>query len=159
MEYRPGPSTSLSELCLAWFDHQWGNFDPSPIGWDWFALQLSDGSDVMLSVVRDASDRLLYRYGTFITPSGIVIQLFSDDFDVLSTGSWTSPASGAVYPGEWRISVPAWGFDVTLMPVIDQCEFDATSTTRNYYWEGEVTVSGTHNGRGFVELTGYASSP
>jgi predicted secreted hydrolase len=39
-----------------------------------------------------------------------------------------------------------------------QSEFDATSTTRNYYWEGEVTINGSHGGKGFVELSGYAES-
>lgn len=142
----------------AWFDHQWGDFDPRPIGWDWFALQLSDGSDVMLSIVRDERDQPFYGYGTFVTPNGTVNHLTADGFQVSSTASWISPASGAEYPAGWCVIIPAWGVDVALMPVIDECEFDATSTTRNCYWEGEVTVSGSHNGDGFVELTGYAGS-
>jgi predicted secreted hydrolase len=133
----------------AWFDHQWGNFDPRAIGWDWFALQLSDGSDVMFSLVRDEADQPLYCYGTFIGPDGTASHLTADQFQVLSTESWTSPSSGAVYPAGWEVSIPDWGVEVTVMPVIDRCEFDATSTTQNYYWEGEVTVSGSHNGKAF----------
>ena len=52
----------------AWFDHQWGNFTALSIGWDWFALQLSDGSDVMLSLVRDAEGQALHHYGTWVAP-------------------------------------------------------------------------------------------
>jgi len=143
---------------LAWFDHQWGNFDPRPMRWDWFAVQLSDGSDMMLSVTRGEADQPRYRYGTFVTPDGAASHLDADQFQVLPTKSWTSSTSGGVYPAGWQLSVPTRGVDVALVPVLDHCEFDATSTTRNYYWEGEVTVSGSHSGRGFVELTGYGPS-
>lgn len=142
----------------AWFDHQWGNFDPRSIGWDWFALQMSDGTDVMISLVRDEKDQLVYRYGTFIAPDGNATHLVGEDFQVSPTGSWISPASGATYPSGWGVSIPGWGVDVVLIPVIVQSEFDATSTTRNYYWEGEVTINGSHGGKGFVELSGYAES-
>jgi predicted secreted hydrolase len=39
----------------AWFDHQWGDFiTVGGGGWDWFAVNLADGTDVTLSLVRDA---------------------------------------------------------------------------------------------------------
>jgi predicted secreted hydrolase len=142
----------------AWFDHQWGDFDPRHIGWDWFALQMSDGSDVMISLVRGENGQLVYRYGTFIGPDGNATHLAGDDLQVSPTGSWMSPVSGATYPSGWGISIPGWGIDVVLIPVIVASEFDATSTTRNYYWEGEVTIRGSHGGKGFVELSGYAES-
>jgi len=142
----------------AWFDHQWGNFDPRPIGWDWFALQMSDGSDVMLSLVRDEQGQLVYGYGTLVAPDGNASHLADEDLQVSPTGSWISPASGATYPSGWGVSIPGWGIDVVLIPVIVASEFDATLTTRNYYWEGEVTISGSHGGKGFVELSGYAEN-
>ena len=38
----------------AWFDHQWGDFIAvGGGGWDWFAVNLADGSDLTLSLVRD----------------------------------------------------------------------------------------------------------
>src|SRR5205807_8080376 len=38
----------------AWFDHEWGPgaLPAGAAGWDWFALQLSDGSDLMLFRMR-----------------------------------------------------------------------------------------------------------
>ncbi len=140
----------------AWFDHQWGNFQAQTIGWDWFALQLNDGSDVMITLLRDEAGRPLYRYGTLVTAEGTTAHLAADEFRVVSTGSWTSPGSGALYPAGWRVSIPDKGISLILTPTIEHAEFDATSTTRNYYWEGEVTVTGSHDGMGFVELMGYA---
>src|SRR5206468_4806342 len=35
----------------AWFDHQWGDFISVGGGWDWFAVNLADGSDLTLSMV------------------------------------------------------------------------------------------------------------
>jgi hypothetical protein len=52
-----------------------------------------------------------------------------------------------------KVSIPAWGVDVTLAPVVYECEFDATPTTRDYYWEGEGIVGGSQSNKGFVELT------
>jgi predicted secreted hydrolase len=144
--------TETTVTGLGWFDHQWGNFDPLSMGWDWFALQLDDGSDVMLNIGRQP----YYRYGSFVTPDGTASPLAAQEFEVSSTESWASSVSRSVYPAAWRIRIPDRGIDITVMPVIQQCEFNATSTTRNYYWEGEVLVSGNRSGRGFVELTGYS---
>ena len=39
----------------AWFDHQWGDFiSVGGGGWDWFAVNLDDGTDLTLSLVREA---------------------------------------------------------------------------------------------------------
>ena len=148
-----------SELAVvgeAWFDHQWGNFNALNGGWDWFALQLADGSDVMLSILRSDDGGALHRYGTLVQPDGTEHHLGADDFTVVATDSWSSPASGATYPIVWRAQVPSYSLDVTLVPVVKASEFDATMTTRNFYWEGEVTVTGSHLGNGFVEMVGYA---
>ncbi len=140
----------------AWFDRQWGDFEIVALGWDWFSLQLDDGSALMLYELRDAAANPGRPAGTFVAPDGTFITLEPADFETTATGSWTSPANGARYPMGWRIAVPGRGVDVTLTPVIEHAEFDATSTTRNYYWEGPVEVTGSHLGVGFVELVGYA---
>ena len=146
----------LTVVGEAWFDHQWGDFNALNIGWDWFALQLADGSDVMLSVLRSEEGSALHRYGTLVRPDGSAQHLGSDDFTVVATDSWSSPTSGATYPIVWGVQVPSYGLDVTLIPVIEASQFDATATTRNFYWEGEVTIKGSHIGDGFVEMVGYA---
>ena len=75
---------------------------------------------------------------------------------MLIDNTWTSPASSATYPMGWRVRIPGQDLDVILSPVLEESEFDARGTTLNSYWEGEVTVSGSHSGSGFVELVGYA---
>ena len=49
----------------AWFDHQWGDFIAvGGGGWDWFAVNLDDGTDLTLSLVRDADGTYPLIYGT-----------------------------------------------------------------------------------------------
>jgi predicted secreted hydrolase len=40
----------------AWLDREWGTtaLAPEQTGWDWLALQLSDGADLMYYRLRDA---------------------------------------------------------------------------------------------------------
>src|SRR5204862_2816528 len=55
----------------AWFDHQWGDFiSVGGGGWDWFAVNLDDGTDVTLSLVRGADGSYPLVYGTVVDPSG-----------------------------------------------------------------------------------------
>ncbi len=143
---------------LAWFDHQWGNFQPQDVGWDWFALQLDDGTDVMLSVLFGPNHKPLYNYGTVVTKDGQRQDLTADHFRVQSTGSWTSPTTGIAYPSGWQVAIPKLGVDVAVTPLLLASEFDARQTTQNVYWEGDVAVSGTHTGVGYVELTGYGAT-
>jgi predicted secreted hydrolase len=144
----------------AWMDHQWGAFVSVDIGWDWFSLQLEDDTDLMLTVVRDATGAVVKKYGTLVAKDGTVTGLGPTEFAVEATGSWTSPRTGAVYPSGWNVSVPAAGVSLDVVPVVRDSELDSRSTTQNYYWEGQVSAQGRKDGEpmaalGFVELTGY----
>ncbi len=141
---------------VAWFDHQWGNFTVAAVGWDWFSLRFDDGSEAMLYMLRDEDGRPIENLGTYVTRDGLEETLDEFDFLIQSTGTWTSPASGAEYPMGWTLKVPSHNIDIALKPVIEDAEFDASSTTRNFYWEGEVQINGSHTGQGFVELAGYS---
>ena len=146
----------------AWFDHQWGDFIAvGGGGWDWFALELDDSTELTLSLVRDQDGSYPLVYGTSVDPAGSATHLAASDFRVDVTGHWTSPATGATYPAGWRIVVPSEGLDLFLVPVVADQELDTRATTGVIYWEGAVTVSGTRAGqpiagRAYVELTGYA---
>ena len=142
-----------------WFDHQWGNFDARAAAWDWFALQLDAGPEVVLSLVRDASGAHVDMYGTYIAQDGAVRHLGANDFEVQRLATWTSPASGAVYPMGWRVRLEDPPMDVMVVPLVESSEFDARRITGNFYWEGAVKVHGSHTGRGFVEMAGYAPRP
>ncbi|MGZ8514480.1 MAG: lipocalin-like domain-containing protein, partial [Candidatus Limnocylindrales bacterium] len=97
----------------AWFDHQWGDFiSVGGGGWDWFAVNLDDGTDLTLSLVRDTDGSYPLIYGTVVAADGTVSHLDRSAFSVVVTGHWTSPATGATYPAGWSVSVP--GLDLQI---------------------------------------------
>jgi predicted secreted hydrolase len=134
-----------------WFDHQWGDFQPLDLGWDWFSLQLDDGSDVMLYRLRGRDGRTVLESGTW-TRDGTSATLLAGDFTLTPAKHWTSPGTGIAYPVAWKLSIPSRSFEATLEPVVEACEFDARGSTLLTYWEGAVRIRGTHVGRGFMEI-------
>jgi len=145
----------------AWFDHQWGDFIAvGGGGWDWFAVNLGDGTDLTLSMVRaaDGSDSLVY--GTVVDKAGRAVHLDRGAFSVAVTGHWTSPATGATYPAGWTVSIPSQALQISLRPTVAGQELDTRLTTGVVYWEGSQVVEAVHagqtiGGEGYVELTGY----
>ncbi len=146
----------------AWFDHQWGDFiTVGGGGWDWFAVNLVDGTDLTLSLVRNADGSYPLVYGTLVAPNGAATYLPREAFAVTSTGSWTSPATGAAYPAGWHVTLPSAGLAIDLTPTVADQELDTRATTGVVYWEGSQHVRATMAGRplggqAYVELTGYA---
>jgi predicted secreted hydrolase len=146
----------------AWMDHQWGNFETfEDGGWDWFAIQLEDGTDVMLYLIRDAEGRTLRVDGSVVSPTGGLSILGEGDFLVNAEGEWTSPETGITYPSSWTIEVPDHELTLRVTPSLPDQELDTRATTGVIYWEGEAVVEGTFRGQpvagyGYVELTGYA---
>ncbi len=146
----------------AWCDRQWGNFLVLGGGWDWFSLQLADGSDVMLNLIRDADGVTRLRYGTYVAPDGQYRHLAEEQFDVVPTGAWTSPRTGSRYPMGWRASIPGEELDLEIRPVLEDQELDTRLSTNTIYWEGASDVFGTRRGQpiagqAYVEMTGYAA--
>lgn len=147
---------------LSWMDHQWGDFIlVNGGGWDWFSLNLDDGSDVMVTVLRDQPGSVAATYGTFVDSDGVVADLAAADLEVEATGEWRSPGTGTLYPSGWRIRLPGQRLDLTVKPVLPDQELETSASTGVSYWEGEVEVAGTRGGEpiaglGYVELTGYA---
>jgi predicted secreted hydrolase len=144
-----------------WFDHQWGEFSTYEGGWDWYALQLDDDTELMLYVIRAPDGGPLVVDGSLVAADGSLTVLDRDDFSIVATSTWTSPRTGATYPSGWRIELPSQQLTLDVLPSLPDQELDTTATTGVIYWEGEVVVSGTHAdhpvaGLGYVELTGYA---
>ena len=148
----------------AWFDHQWGDFiSVGGGGWDWFAVNLDDGTDVTLSLVRAADGSYPLVYGTVVDPSGTTRHLDRDAFTVEASGSWTSPKTGATYPAAWTVAIPGEDLEVRLVPTVAQQELDTRASTGVVYWEGSQVVTATRGGvalggEAYVELTGYAAA-
>ncbi len=146
----------------AWFDHQWGDFIAvGGGGWDWFAVNLDDGTDLTLSLVRDADGSDPLVYGTLVAADGATHHLPRDAFAVTVTGHWTSPLTGAVYPAGWEVALPGERLVIDLTPTVADQELDTRATTGVVYWEGSQRVSARRDGvalggQAYVELTGYA---
>ncbi|MCB1877732.1 MAG: carotenoid 1,2-hydratase [Chromatiales bacterium] len=140
---------------LAWLDREWSTsaLGPDQQGWDWFSLQLDDGSDLMYYRLRRAGGSTdPHSAGTLRTAEGEVVHLGSTDVELRPSDSWTSP-EGTVYPVAWQMSIPSRSLELTIKPLIP----DQEMRLRVRYWEGAVDVSGSRQGRGYLELAGYAS--
>jgi predicted secreted hydrolase len=144
---------------LSWLDREWSTsaLAPDQVGWDWFSLQLADGTDLMLYNIRKTDGTADEKSsGTITFANGDSRGLNQDEFVIVVNDTWDSPEGGA-YPSNWKITVPAQGLEIEIVPVIADQELFTTVR----YWEGAVDVSGTRRGqpvtgRGYVELTGYA---
>ncbi len=146
----------------AWMDREWSTsaLGAGQVGWDWFALQLSDGTDLMLYQLRHAGGRPdPASSGSIVAPDGASRTLTFRDFSMEVLDRWRSPRSGARYPSRWRLRIPSEELDLTVTPLLAGQELDVSFR----YWEGAVAVEGTHRGapvtgRGYVELTGYTEA-
>ena len=146
----------------AWFDHQWGDFIAvGGGGWDWFAVNLDDGTDLTLSLVRSVDGTYPLVYGTLVRPDGTSRYVARDEISVDAQGQWTSARTGATYPSGWRVRVSGAALDLVIVPTLRDQELDTRATTGVVYWEGSQRVTGTRAGRpvtgkAYVELTGYS---
>lgn len=147
---------------LSWMDHEWSTsaLGEGQIGWDWFSIQLDGGWELMAFQLRGADGTVdPFSSGSLIDPAGEATYLKADDFVIEPTDTWRSRATGAEYPGGWRLTVPDHSLSLDLEPLLPDQEM--VVSTR--YWEGAVAVRGERNGEpvqgyGYVELTGYSGS-
>ena len=148
----------------AWFDHQWGDFiTVGGGGWDWFAVNLDDGTDLTLSLVRNGDGSYPLVYGTLVDAEGRTRHLPREAFTVEVTDRWVSPQTGADYPAGWTIELPAEELVIHLTPTVADQELDTRATTGVVYWEGSQRVDAERDGQpiggeAYVELTGYGQS-
>ena len=144
---------------LSWLDREWSSsaLAADQLGWDWFALQLSDGSELMFYNLRklDGSQDE-HSAGTWIDADGTSRHIDREEIDIVVTDTWDSPEGGR-YPSAWTLTFPGEGLSLDVRPVMADQELFTTVR----YWEGAVDVQGERQGspiegRGYVELTGYA---
>jgi predicted secreted hydrolase len=146
---------------LGWMDREWSTsaLGPDQVGWDWFALQLDDGRELMLYRLRQRDGGIApTSQGTLVAADGAARTLERDAIEVLVLDHWASPRGGTRYPARWRVRVPAVALELEVTPLIPDQELDLAVR----YWEGAVAVAGTAAGRpvagsGYVELVGYAT--
>lgn len=149
---------SVDATGSAWLDREWSTsvLAPNQTGWDWFALQLEDGRDLMVYRLRlDDGGVDPASSGVLVDAGGDKTVLSVDDFDLEVLDRWTS-LEGTTYPIAWRLRLPGHDLDLEVRAVTDDQELDVAFR----YWEGAVDVSGRggESGRGYVELVGYADT-
>jgi predicted secreted hydrolase len=145
----------------AWLDHEWSSevMDARAVGWDWIGINFDDGSALMAFRMRDRGGGTLWAGGALRTADGRT-DIYPPEAVRFTPGRrWTSPRTGFAYPVEAVVTVD--GTDVTLVPLMDDQELDSRASTGVVYWEGAVVASigGRAVGRGYLELTGYGSTP
>jgi len=132
-----------------WFDREWSSqfLKTSQQGWDWFALHLEDGHKLMAFRLRE--DDRDFLSGSWIAPDGSVTALGPAQIE-LAEDNWQESSQGRV-PKRFNLRIPGVGADLR----IDAPEGNYWNTGLYPYWESPVTVSGSHSGAGYMELTGY----
>lgn len=133
-----------------WFDREWSSsmLSAKQQGWDWFAIHLNDGSALMVSQLREEGQRP-YFIGSRSWPDGRVVKL--DNNQIRMKPMHFYKVSGISFPLNWLIEVPSQGLKLQTS-VVRQ---DQWLHFIFPYWEGPINVTGTHSGKGFMELTGY----
>ncbi len=148
----------------SWMDHEFFTHSMSDeqTGWDWFSIQLNDGTELMLYRLRNRDGGVdPFSGGTFVARDGQATRLQWKDIAFRNTAAWKSPESGAVYPVSWEIAFPRLGLSLAAQPRMQAQELRSERRIGPSYWEGAMRFSGARDGKpvsgvGYLELTGYA---
>ncbi len=143
----------------SWMDREWSSsaLSKEQSGWDWFALQLSDNSELMFyQLRRKDGSKSPNSSGAVFHADDSKTDLNLSEIEIKVLEQWKSPHTQINYPSKWQLLIPKLGIDLTVIPLINDQELNV----RYRYWEGAVNVTGTKkgqsiSGRGYVELTGY----
>ena len=142
------PEGSFEVAGSAWLDREWstGILDKNYGGWNWLALHLDDGRDVVLFNLVPVNDTTpLMPVGMLVDAAGKRTRLAPEDWEMTPTRHWKN------WPVAWNLNI----FDQSL--VVDAAFDDQLMSTSVRYWEGVVFVheNDSRVGEGYLELTGY----
>lgn len=132
-----------------WLDREWSSqpLSGTQSGWDWFSLSFEGGAKMMGFRLRDTAGD--FTAATWIAPDGSAEALPEGALSVEPLA--TSQVAGREVPTRWRLDLPAKGLSVEVSALNPQ----AWMATSFPYWEGPVTITGSHTGKGYLEMTGY----
>ena len=162
----PDMTAPVAVRGTSWFDQEFGSNQMAQeyAGWDWFALHLSDGRDLMVYYLR-RKDGTVEREssGTLVERDGTSRHLALAEIETTVLSYWKSSKSAGRYPAAWRIRVAGAAIDVTVNPLAAGQELITTASTAITYWEGAVAGKGASQGKevvveGYAELTGYTGA-
>jgi predicted secreted hydrolase len=134
----------------AWLDREWSSqpLTEAQTGWDWFSLSFSTGEKLMGYRLR-AAEGDPFAFATWIAPEGTATPFGAGSLEAEPLA--TTDVAGREVPTRWRVTLPERALDVTVEALNPQ----AWMATSIPYWEGPVTVAGSHEGVGYLEMTGY----
>ncbi len=144
---------------LSWMDREWSTsaLAADQAGWDWFALQLSNGYDLMYYQLRKKNGTAdPASGGVLVDPDGKYIKLTSSDVQLSAQKHWQSKETAVRYPIGWQLDIPKEGIQLRVMAKRANQEMNVSIR----YWEGAVQVNGKYKGKnvtgaGYLELAGY----
>ncbi len=133
---------------LGWLDREWssGVISSEYSGWDWFALMLDDGRDLVVFRLRPREVGAdVPGTAMWIDALGKTGTVRHDMWQLTPVRYWRK------WPIEWRVSINDEIYN------LNAAYKDQVMNTRIEYWEGLVYVDDgrTRIGKGFMELTGY----
>ena len=133
----------------AWFDHEWSSqpLGADQTGWDWFSFHFANGEKLMGFRLRDKAEG--FTSATWINADGRPEPQPPGALKVTPL-EWAE-VKGRKLPVRWQVELPGKGLSVTTRALNPQSWME----TQVSYWEGPVTIEGSHPGRGYVEMTGY----
>jgi predicted secreted hydrolase len=149
---------------LSWMDHEFSSADLQPgiVGWDWFSLQLDNGTELMLYRLRQEDGQPNpASSGTLVGADETIRHLSTNEVKLTVVDHWQSPHSKGRYPAAWQVTVSSAKLSLSVVPNLADQEMRTPGSTAVTYWEGSVAITGEMAGRpvkgkGYVELTGYA---
>lgn len=133
----------------AWLDREWSSqpLAADQKGWEWFSLHFDTGEKLMAFRLRDKGPG--FSSATWIDAKGKVEA--QDAGSLRLTPLRVTAVADREVPTSWRIELPAKKISLETQPLNAQ----AWMPTQFPYWEGPIFFSGTHSGRGYLEMTGY----
>ena len=142
------PLGDVSVAGEAWLDREWSSkpLGSDQTGWDWFSLSFDDGSKLMGFLLRGDS---VFTQATLIDKEGTPVAYPDGAFTAEPIKQ--SQVAGRDVPTTWKVMLPDAGIDVVVTALNTQSWMDTSIP----YWEGPVRVTGSHTGRGYLEMTGY----
>lgn len=132
----------------AWLDREWSSrpLAEDQEGWDWFSLVFDDGARLMGFRLRGESD---FTAASWIARDGTLTAYPDGAFAVEPLAR--VEVAGREVPVDWRVTLADRGLDVRVTALRP----DAWMPLSLPYWEGPVRVEGSHEGQGYLEMTGY----
>ena len=135
-----------------WIDREWSSqyLHESQQGWDWFALRLSEETSLVVFQLRDAkTGQASYSHAKLMNQDGSGTAIQQNELRLEASRKTT--IKGCHYPTEWQLSIPNQQIEITISALNPNAQMPLSVT----YWEGPVTIDGSHSGTGYMELTGY----